>query len=44
MKLKRWQKNVVHGLMLVALAWTLIHEGKQLDWLFFAFSVVCEVC
>lgn len=41
---RRAQKNIIHGLLLAALAWTLAHEGAKLaDGLFFALSIACEI-
>lgn len=42
--LKRWQKNLIHGALLIGIAGSLYLEGgKFADLLFFALSVVTEV-
>lgn len=43
-KLARRHKNIIHGMMLLAIAVSLIVEGfKTADGLFLALSIICEI-
>lgn len=43
-RLKRWQKNLIHGFLLAALAIAIWHDGLRVtDSLTFMFSLVTEV-
>lgn len=43
-RLRRWEKNVVHGLILAAIVLSLRYEGAKLaDWLFVGLSLLTEV-
>lgn len=45
LRLKRWEKNLIHcGLLLLIVCSLWTEGGKLADWAFLALSVACELC